>query len=171
MYDKFKSVIDQAQHVLVIQAENPDGDSLGSALALEDILEEMGKQVTLYCSVEMPKYLRYTQGWDRVTTEWPKQFDAAIIVDTASELLIERALIPEQLAALKKVPVIVLDHHKTESTLDFEVTAIVDATCVATGELLYRIAEDLTWPVTPQAAENIMIAIMADSLGLTTPNK
>lgn len=170
MYDTLRDTITKAKTILVIQAENPDGDSLGSALALEEILCDQGKNVLLYCPVDIPKYLRYAKGWDRVSQEWPNSFDTAIIVDTASETLLERAIIPAQRARLEKVPVLVLDHHQTEGTLQFATIPVVDSTCVATGELIFNVAEALQWPINPQAAEHMIIAIMADSLGLTTPN-
>lgn len=170
MYDKLNDALLSAKTILVIQAENPDGDSLGSALALEEILCDLGKNVLLYCPVDIPKYLRFASGWDRVTQEWPNAFDAAIIVDTASETLLERAIIPEQRARLEKVPVVVLDHHATDGDLQFKVTAVTDNLCVATGELIYKVAKELQWPMNAQAAEHMVIAIMADSLGLTTPN-
>lgn len=170
MYQALLPAITEAKTILVIQAENPDGDSLGSALALEEILGDLGKEVLLYCPVDIPKYLRYAKGWDRVTQDWPKSFDVAIIVDTASETLLERALIPEQRAKLEQVPVIVLDHHETTGTLQFAIIPITDKTCVATGELIHKVATELKWSINPQAAEHMIIAIMADSLGLTTPN-
>ena len=49
------TAINDAKKIVVIQAENPDGDSLGSALALEEILSEAGKDVKLYCAIDMPK--------------------------------------------------------------------------------------------------------------------
>ena len=58
MYTDAQNLITDAQKILVIQAENPDGDSLGSALALEEILSDIGKVVALYCPVDIPKYLR-----------------------------------------------------------------------------------------------------------------
>ena len=64
MYDKFTDFIKDKQSICVIQAENPDGDSLGSALALESALSD--KEVSLYCPVEIPKYMRYSEGWSRV---------------------------------------------------------------------------------------------------------
>lgn len=170
MYNDLQTALTDVKTILVIQAENPDGDSLGSALALEEILCDLGKNVLLYCPVDIPKYLRYASGWDRVTQEWQNKFDAAIIVDTASETLLERALIPQQRAQLEKVPVIVLDHHETAGTLQFKNIAVTDSSCVATGELIHKIAKELNWPINFQAAENMIIAIMADSLGLTTPN-
>lgn len=78
------SAISAANKILVIQADNPDSDSLGSALALESILGEQGKYVWMYCGVDIPMYLRYFSGWDRVTAELPSEFDLSIIVDTSS---------------------------------------------------------------------------------------
>ena len=43
-------------------------------------------------------------------------------------------------------------------------------TVVATGELLYQLFTHAGWTINQQAAENLLIAIMSDSLGLTTPN-
>ena len=70
MFDEARKLIQSASKIIIIQAENPDGDSLGSALALEEILGDMGKSVQLHCPVEIPKYLRYVNGWDRVETEF-----------------------------------------------------------------------------------------------------
>src|SRR5688572_3733202 len=82
--DQIREILDAARRVVVLQADNPDGDSLGSALALEQILGDMGKEPVLYCGVDIPAYLRYLQGWDRVVKDLPSQFDAAIIVDTGA---------------------------------------------------------------------------------------
>jgi bifunctional oligoribonuclease and PAP phosphatase NrnA len=168
MYEQIKKFIDGAGHVLIVQAENPDGDSLGSSLALEAILSEMGKKVTMFCAVEMPKYLRYARGWDRVQQELPKDFDASIIVDTSTMTLLEKTLTPENLAQITRYPVIVLDHHAATSGLEFEHVMINDPKAVATGELIFTIATELQWPLPVDACEHLTMSIMADSLGLTT---
>ena len=69
MFKEAQELVEAANKIVVIQAENPDGDSLGSALALEDILGDMDKQVSLYCPVDIPKYLRFAKGWDRVVSD------------------------------------------------------------------------------------------------------
>jgi len=166
MFNKALQLITAATHVVVIQAENPDGDSLGSALALEAILSDLGKKVSLYCPVEIPKYLRYAQGWDRVETDLQKDFDLTIIVDTASATLLDRAIVPENLARITKHPVIVIDHHLTESDLPFEFTAVNDNTAVATGQIIHAMAVENKWPLPLDACENLIVSIMADSLGL-----
>lgn len=163
-------LIEDAKSIVIVQAENPDGDSLGSALALEEIFGDMGKQVSLYAHVAMPKYLGYINGWDRVTPEFDTGADLAIIVDTVSDTLLSKALeIPAIRNFFETKPVIVLDHHASvESTLPFDHELIVDGAAVATGEMIYHLAQQYGWSLNPQAAENLMIAILADSLGLTT---
>ncbi|HEX6258948.1 MAG TPA: DHH family phosphoesterase [Candidatus Saccharimonadales bacterium] len=162
------ALITDAQHIVIIQAENPDGDSLGSSLALEEILGDLGKKITLYCPVDIPKYLRYAPGWDRVTSDFPQGIDASIIVDTASKTLLEKALIPENLAQINSHPVLVIDHHVTQSDLPFAHTALADSTAVATGEMIFDLATAANWGINAQAAEHMAMSILSDSLGLTT---
>ena len=170
MFERVKTLVDSATSVVVIQAENPDGDSLGSSLALEEIMSELGKDVSMYCPVDIPKYLRYIQGWDRVTSDFNSKADLAIIVDTSADVLLGKALeTPGIRAFLETHPVLVFDHHITKSTLSFN-HELISSDVVATGELILDIASELDWPVTEQAAENMLIAIMSDSLGLTTQN-
>lgn len=168
VFNEAGKLVEQAKHVLVIQAENPDGDSLGSALALEAILSDTGKKVTMYCAVEMPKYLRYMRGWDRVQSDFPRGFDLTIIVDTGSKTLMEKALAPQNLAQITSHPVIVIDHHTTTSDLPFDTTMINDDSAVATGELIFEMAEALKWPLPVDACENLATSILADSLGLAS---
>lgn len=168
MYDTAIQLITAAKKIIVIQAENPDGDSLGSSVALEEILGDLGKEVILYCPVEIPKYMRYIKGWDRVVSEFDTSADLAIIVDTAADVLITKVLeTPGVRGFLESHPVLVLDHHTTESNLSFEHTMLSDDV-VATGELLYGLASSAGWNINAQAAEDMLVAIMSDSLGLTT---
>jgi phosphoesterase RecJ-like protein len=167
-----RQFIADAQKILVIQAENPDGDSLGSALALEEIFGDMGKDVVLYCAIEMPKYLRYITGWDRVTNEFDSHADLAIIVDNSSRALMEKALATTGVQHfLESHPTIVFDHHASVvPDLPFPHSNVTSDTAVATGELIYEMAAQNDWSINTQAATNLFISIQADSLGLTTPS-
>ena len=171
MFDTAKGMIDAAQKIVIIQAENPDGDSLGSSLALEEILSDLGKDVSLYCNVEVPKYMRYIKGWDRVVTEFDMSADLAIIVDTVSDTLISKTLaLPGGRHFLETHPVLAIDHHtEVTSSLPFDHELLV-VEAVATSEVLYALATDAGWAINQQAAENMLVAIMSDSLGLTTQN-
>ena len=168
MYTHAKTMIDDATRIVVIQAENPDGDSLGSALALEEILGDLGKDVSLYCPVEIPKYLRYANGWDRAETEFDTKADLAIIVDTSADVLLSKVLeTPGLRHYLESHPVLVIDHHATKSSLSFDHTMLSDE-AVSTSEVIFGLAKDAGWNINQQAAENMLLAQLADSLGLST---
>lgn len=174
MFEEAARLITEAKKIIVIQAENPDGDSLGSSVALEEILLEQGKEVVLYCPVDIPKYLHYVNGWDRVVADFDTKADLAIIVDTAADVLLSKVLeTPGVRHFLESHPVLVIDHHTTPSNLSFPHTLLAED-AVATSEIIYKLASQPQWPITQQAAENMLIAIMSDSLGLTseavTPN-
>ena len=172
MFERAKDLIDSAKKILIIQPENPDGDSLSSALALEDILSDAGKDVTLFCAIEIPKYLRYINGWDRIEKDWPRHHDLAIIVDTTSALLLQQTLqIPGARAFLETTPVIIFDHHQQgENDLPFEPHMVLNSNGVAATEVIYDFAKAAGYKVSTTAAESLFIGIQADSLGLTTQN-
>ena len=166
------SHITDAKHIVVVQAENPDGDSLGSALALEELIEDQGKKVTLFCAIDIPKYLYYINGWDRVVKDWPFDADAAIFVDVTSPLLLVKTF---QLRGvngfLDSHPVVVIDHHtEGEKQFQFDHTTLINDKAVSTSEIIYQLAVEAGWNITPAAAEQLFIALQSDSLGLTTPN-
>lgn len=163
-----RELIDRAEHIVVVQADNPDADSLGSALLLEEILGEMDKRVSLYCGVDMPTYLRYIDGWDRVRNDLPAQFEASIIVDVSTKTLLENLVSTGQLGWLAAKPCAVIDHHSSvENNIDFANIIILQPDFASTGDIIYHAAKQLKWKVTDRAAELAMISILGDTQGLT----
>lgn len=166
MYSKFTDFIKDKDSLCIIQAENPDGDSLGSAIALDYLLE--GKDVSLYCPVDIPKYLHYFVDWSRVTSDFDFQVDGYIIVDTAAEVLLSKLLDdPAIRNRLYGTPVLVLDHHETPDDIDFPHESIIEPR-PACADLIYHIAKDQKMHISEQAAEAIFQAILSDTLGLTS---
>jgi phosphoesterase RecJ-like protein len=165
--EQIKNIVSAAQRIVIMQADNPDGDSLGSALALEQILHDLGKEPILYCGVDIPSYLTFMAGWDRVSKDLPHAFDATIIVDTSADSLLEQLSKSGQKGWVSAKPVIVLDHHDVENTITYA-TVVCNQPVVSTGELIYELARQLDWPLAHTAMEMIASSIMADSLGLTT---
>src|SRR3990167_7422920 len=175
MNEKVIKLIEDANKIIIIQADNPDGDSLASALALEEILGEQGKETHLYCGVDIPDYLKHLKGWDRVNKDIPSQFDASIIVDTSAIVLLEKLEQSHYRNWVAAKPVIVLDHHTgVPCDIPYATEVINDHSAVATGEVIYKLANQLKWPLNLQAKTHITSSILADSLGLssegTTPS-
>lgn len=160
----------EIKNVLILQPENPDGDSVASSLALEEILGDIGKQVVIYSYVHIPDYMKYITGSDRITEEFPNNFDLTIIGDTVTASLLQRVLNKQRLAAIQKKPVLIIDNHPVESDLPFDHAKYIrePAAAVSTGELIYHLAKKNGWQINQTAATRIIESMLADTLGLTT---
>lgn len=166
MYNSFSEFLKDKNKICIIQAENPDGDSLGSAIALEYLLKD--KEISLYCPVDIPKYLRYFEGWSRISNEFVFNADGYIIVDTAAEILLSKLMADDAIKnALDTKPVLVLDHHETEDDLSFPHESIIE-TLPACCTLIYKIAKDQEIKIDKDTADNLFNGILSDTLGLTT---
>ena len=172
MYNSFTDFIKDKKRLSVIQAENPDGDSLGSALALDYLLKD--HDVSLYCPVDIPKYLRYFDDWSRVSNEFDFDADGYIIVDTAAEILLSKLLnVPGIRNRLMSSPVFVLDHHETEDDLSFAHQGLIQ-TLPACCSLIYKIAKEQNLLDSPtdvsqqKACEYLYYGILSDTLGLVS---
>ncbi len=166
MYSVFSEFVKNKNRICVIQAENPDGDSLGSAIALDYLLPD--KDVSLYCPVDIPKYLHYFSDWSRVTNEFDFKADGYIIVDTAAEVLLSKLLDDAAIRnKLYSAPVLVIDHHETPDDIEFPHESIIEIR-PACAELIYSIAKDQNIEIDVKAAEAIFQGILSDTLGLTS---
>lgn len=140
MYDIFSDFIKDKKRLCVIQAENPDADSLGSALALDLLLND--HEISLFCPVDIPKYLHYFEDWSRVSRDFDFNADGYIIVDTASEILLSKLLSdPAIRNRLTVSPIFVLDHHETEDDLPFAHQGLVQ-TLPACCDLIFKVARE-----------------------------
>ena len=162
----FTNFLQGKSKICIIQAENPDGDSLGSAIALDYLLTD--KEISLYCPVDIPKYLRYFKDWSRVTNEFDFKADGYIIVDTAAQILLSKLLDDTAIHnRLYSAPVLVIDHHETPDDIEFPHESIIEVR-PACAELIYDIAKEQKLEINKEAAEAIFQGILSDTLGLTS---
>ena len=180
LYQSFTDFVKDKKRISIIQAENPDGDSLGSALALDYLLKD--HEISLYCPVDIPKYLRYFDDWSRVSNEFDFNADGYIIVDTAAEVLLSKLLDdPTIKNRLTRSPIFVLDHHETEDDLSFAHQGLIQ-TLPACCDLIYRIAKEQKFLSEKyddldeeekvrekKACEYLYYGILSDTLGLVSP--
>jgi bifunctional oligoribonuclease and PAP phosphatase NrnA len=166
--DQLKTLVDNASNILILQADNPDGDSLGSALGMEAILRDMGKETYLACAVDIMPHLRYIDGWDRVNKDLPSKFDLSIIVDTSTEKLFDLYRSRSEWHYLKTKPCVVIDHHmSTQDTIPWA-TLTVNEPSVSTCETIERLAAECGWNIATDTANSLVAGLMSDSLGLSS---
>lgn len=147
-----------AQNVLLACHINPDGDTMGSALALGLALRQAGKTVTVVCQDEAPRAYRFMPGWDSFRQEVPDTpFDAAVALDCDG---VKR--MGSVATGVCRVPcTIEIDHHT--GTERFGKIVVVDATAAATGELVFTLLQLMGLPITREVAINLYVALMTDT--------
>lgn len=167
-FDMISKLVKSSRQVLIVQAENPDADSLSSALALEAILNEQSKDASLFCAVDIPDYLKYLEGWSRVNKNLPDKFDLSIIVDASTKVLFEKSINNGVFKSIESRPCVVLDHHiETANNLDFASLIINEPGLSSTCELIYRIAKGVKWRTPLDALTYIANGILGDTQGLS----
>lgn len=162
-----KDALEGAKRVVVMQADNPDGDSLSSALALESLLGEMGKDVVLYCAIDVPNHLRYLEGWDRVQKDFPSQFDLAFVVDCGYWRLFSNFEKDYGRGRLPKEKLIVINEHNLDQDMDCLVN-VQDVMAVSSGHIIFELFTTLRQKIDKTAATFVASSIMADTLGFTS---
>jgi phosphoesterase RecJ-like protein len=145
---------------LVTTHENPDGDALGSILAMKLALEQLGKDPSLYLSGTIPLPSEYDfMDLGSVGRELPA--DASERVILALDCANARRLGPDS-AFVEAAPLVVdIDHHHDNSRFGHVNLIVADAS--STGEILYDLFRELGVVVTPEIAEALYIALVTDT--------
>ena len=147
IYDQIKTFLKNKKRILIASHINPDGDGIGSTIALGTTLEHMGKEVVMFNRDAVPNNLAFLPGANRLVREIPATpFDAAILVDSATP---DRAGTAFE-KAVQDVPKIAIDHHRIDnSNVDI---VCIDETAASTGDVVLRILKRMHAPITPDIA-------------------
>lgn len=146
---------------LLLSHENPDGDALGSVLALGRGLKSRGKSVVMFSSSGLPALYSFLPGSDEVTDRIGSidEFDAAILMD-CHEL---RRAGGEGAVEAASIPILaVLDHHEVWGQVHGDII-VIDPEVSAVGELVYRLLVAMKINIDPQMAFNLFTAISTDT--------
>lgn len=157
--DQIVAVIREAKRILVATHIHPDGDALGSQLAMGEILTAMGKQVFLYSESEISHLYSFLPGSDKLRTELPDlgDFDCVLALDCGD--CFRLGLKREELLAVSSV--VVIDHHAGHR--DFGVLRWVDPHRASTGEMVFELSEALGVDLSYEAAYCLYTAIVSDT--------
>ena len=155
--EQILQLIEQSQTFLIASHESPDGDAIGSSLALANALREMGKDVTVYNRDRVPPEYAFIPGHESLTTQSCETatFDAGFVLD-AGELRRAGDWIRQGCRALVNI-----DHHPYSE--DFGDHYFVDTEASATGVLIYRLLAAAGHPISTEVATCIYTAILSDT--------
>jgi phosphoesterase RecJ-like protein len=146
------------QSFLLTTHEGPDGDAVGSSLALASFLQKIGKDVCVHFCDPVPELFKFLPGSATVVNHIPERdFDVAFVLDIGE---FKRA--GREFCAFKRIRKIVnLDHHL--SCLPFGDHNLIDSTAAATGALIYRIICDFCYGIDMETALCLYVSIISDT--------
>ncbi|MBM3152415.1 MAG: hypothetical protein FJZ96_09490 [Chloroflexi bacterium] len=151
----------EARRVLVTSHVRPDGDAIGSLLALGLGLANLGKEVQLVLSDGLPASFKHLPGSDLIREKSEGDFDLVVTVDCSD---LKRA--GPALGGRK--PDLVIDHHATNEA--FGNLNLIEPEAVATASALMRHMPAWGMVITPQMAAGLLTGLITDTLGFRTPN-
>ena len=155
---EIKRIIDRCTSFIVASHIDPEGDAIGSSLALYFALTNLGKKVCVYNESPLPKILNFLPGSNKIVSDIysPDEYDCIFIVDCGD---IDR--VGKLSKKLEKLRIINIDHHSTNT--NFGHINIVNRDASATGEVIFNFLEKLSMPITKEIAINLYTAILVDT--------
>lgn len=157
MIKRILQSIEASQTVLVAAHGSPDGDAIGSTLALANALREMGKEVVAYNVDHLPLEYAFLPGYPTAVNklDTSHRFDLGFVLD-AGELSRAGDWIRQSCATLVNI-----DHHPFSE--DFGDIYYVDTSACATGVLIYRLLQAAGHEISSDVATCIYTAILSDT--------
>lgn len=144
------------QHIALTSHVRPDGDSLGSALALAWALQALGKDARVVMRDRAPVPLDEFPGVDEieVAATVPETTEAVVVLECGD-------LARTGLDGLERYHIVNVDHHPGNT--GFGAVQWFDGSAAACGELVFEIITELGVPLTPDMATQLLVAIVTDT--------
>lgn len=160
---KILQAIKDAKNILITSHKDPDADSIGSILGLSDAIKSVNKNIRLVCKDEVPEYLSFLKGSQKIIkTDFSEfdfsKFNLVFALDSSRWSQVVGAE-PEYDFSDSKV--IVIDHHA--SNAGYGTINLVDKTSTSTCEIIYKLLQDLKLPITKDSAEAILTGMIGDT--------
>ena len=150
----------------VLSHVRPDGDALGSTLALALSLKGLGKEVRAWNEEGMLEKYNFLAQAELLTQppSEPENFDVVVALDTAVQNRLGTTTSAVRHAKLW----INIDHHPSNPR--YGDLVYIDPTAPATGQILFEFLTNQNFPITPEIAENLYAAISTDTGSFQYPN-
>ncbi|MCM2266356.1 MAG: bifunctional oligoribonuclease/PAP phosphatase NrnA [Elusimicrobiales bacterium] len=157
-FKRLEELIAGSQTFFLAGHLNPDGDTIGSMLAIGSVLKRLGKKVRLFSQDPVPENLRFLPHVKNIHSRMPVgKFDAAILLECST---------PSRGGALEPVlrrcgKVVNIDHHKTSEF--YGDINIVEPHSSSTAEIVYRLFYNMNVNMTRREATCLYTAIVTDT--------
>jgi phosphoesterase RecJ-like protein len=150
----------EAASFVVLSHYRPDGDAIGSTLAVALALKKLGKPVRILNEDPVPETLRFLPGSELVEQPGAEPVTAAVVI--AVDCATRERLGAKCLAAIGDAPLwINIDHHRSNE--DYGSLHFIDSDSPATGEIVFNLLSSTGLPLDREIGSNIYVAISTDT--------
>ncbi len=164
-----KKLLSEPQKIVIVPHKNPDGDAIGSTLALWHYLKDRGQEATVIVPNDYPKFLKWMSGndqalnFERENSKAKAKIEAATVIFTLDFNHLGRIGQMEEPLRKLKAPFVMIDHHQEPS--EYAEIMYSDVTMSSTCEMVYNFIEYLgdTDMITPEMASCMYTGIMTDT--------
>jgi phosphoesterase RecJ-like protein len=148
-----------AEKVMVTCHLGPDGDAVGSMVAMASLLKQRGAQVTLYNPDLVPRHIKWLPLCKTLIHRLPRgaRFDATVVMDCGDAKLLG----PDFPGPDVTGKLLVIDHHA--SGRPFGDVFLCDPDAASVGVMVHRLATRLGWPLTGDAALALYVSLVTDT--------
>ena len=156
-----KSALKKYDRILIAAHTNPDGDAVGSSIALAWLMSTLGHQVLLYNESGFPAYLAWMRKPAPLVTDLerlPGKPQLIVALDCG-----DRARLGEKIQPLlDEIPVLNIDHHLGNPNYGTAANW-VEPGMSSTGEMVGHIAEAMDMPLEAGLGEAVYVALVSDT--------
>ncbi len=152
------AALQRASRLLLVAHLSPDGDSLGSLLALGQALDDGRREIVVFVPDGVPLKYRFLPGWQTVTVDpdrLPLDPGTVVLLDCGEW---QRTGLPERYLAY---PSLNIDHHRT--SIGVADVNLIDSQAAATGELIHRVLKQAAIPIDAAVATCLYTAVVSDT--------
>lgn len=143
-----KELLDRSKNIVICTHVNPDGDAIGSSLAMKHYFERKGKKATVIVPNVFPDFLKWLPGADDILVHTKQDVQAKAVIEAADLVVVcdlnqsgRLANMEEDILA-SKAPRILIDHH-LDPDMEFCRHIVSEPAMCATGEVICQLFTDM----------------------------
>jgi phosphoesterase RecJ-like protein len=158
------AMIKASRNVLMVSHKDADGDTLGSALAMVDVVAAMGKSVAMRVPPPVPQLYSFLPGFELINQEEGSPPDLVLVMDASNLDRLSDTLgeLPDETRLVN------IDHH-VSNTMFGEVNLVV-AGASSTAEVTFDLFKEWGVEISPAAASNLYCGVFTDTGGYRHEN-
>ena len=164
-----KSLLASPKKIVIVPHKNPDGDAIGSTVALYNFLKSKQHDAVVIAPNEYPEFLKWVPGQEDVlifeknTEKATQLISDAEVIFTLDFNHFSRTGMMEEVLAKTETTYVMIDHHQQPD--DYAKFTYSDVSCSSTCEMVYNFIEmlDETDKISPEIASALYLGIMTDT--------